>query len=182
MSSSFELDPVDRVTTGAIGEPGDRTFYVQAAGSGTLVTLLAEKEQVRLLAEAVGRLLAQIPDVSEAEPEPAEEELDLLEPVAPEWRVGEMTLEYDEAVDRVAIVLHELRAEGEEGVPAAELLTPEPAIARFVATRAQARAMALHALEVVAAGRPRCQLCGLPLEADGDHVCPATNGHRAPSD
>lgn len=173
MSGSFELDPVDRLTAGAVGEPGERTFYVQAVGSGTLVTLVAEKEQVRLLAEAVGRLLAQIPDAPEEEPEPAEEELDLVEPLVPAWRVGEMALEYDEAVDRVAIVLHELQGEDEE-------LPPEPATARFVTTRAQARAMALHALGVVAAGRPRCQLCGYPLEADGDHVCPATNGHRAP--
>jgi hypothetical protein len=38
--------------------------------------------------------------------------------------------------------------------------------------------MALHALEVVAAGRPRCQFCGYPLEPE-NHICPAMNGHRS---
>jgi hypothetical protein len=52
-------------------------------------------------------------------------------------------------------------------------------MARFEATRAQARAMSEHALEVVAAGRPRCQLCGYPMGVGGVHVCPAMNGHRS---
>jgi hypothetical protein len=52
-------------------------------------------------------------------------------------------------------------------------------VARFVASRAQARAMAEHALGVVASGRPRCRLCGLPVNEGETHVCPSMNGHRA---
>jgi len=170
MSRSFDLDPVDRITAGAVGEPGDRTFFVQAVGESDRVTLLAEKDQVRLLAEGIERLLAQIPDGPEGE-EPADEDLELSPPLEPEWRVGEMAIEFDEVNDRVTIVFNELQPE--------ETAEP-PSQARFVASRAQVRAMADHALEIVAAGRPRCQFCGHPLEAEGSHRCPAMNGHGAP--
>lgn len=185
MSRSFDLDPVDRITAGAVGEPGQRTFYVQADARDARLTLLAEKDQVRILAQALHTLLARIDD--EPGPEPPEEELELREPLDPQWRVGEMSIEYDEAADRVVITLDELRpSSDEDDEEEGEELPPEPydlgdfGTARLVATRDQVRALAEHALEVVAAGRPRCQFCGYPLEPGADHVCPAMNGHGAP--
>ncbi len=149
MSESFDIEGVDRITAGSVGEPGQRSFYVQAQAGVQTVTLLAEKEQVRLLAEAL---------------------LQLLEPLEPEWRVGEMAIEYEGDGGNVEIVITEIESE--------EDASDIGARARFVVTRAQARAMAVQALEVVAAGRPRCQFCGYPLEPDG-HICPAMNGHRS---
>lgn len=174
MSASFELDPTERLTAGAVGEPGERTFFIQAEAAGTLVTLLAEKEQVRLLAEAATQLLGQLPPGDEGDA-PVGEVLELTPPLTPEWRVGEMSIEFDEERNRVAIVLNEVVNDDDEDETDEEL-----GLARFVVTRAQVRAMAEHALDVVAAGRPRCQLCGFPMAPDGDHVCPASNGHRAP--
>lgn len=167
MSESFDFDPVDRITAGAVGEPGDRVFYLQARAGGRLITLLAEKDQVQVLAATLDRLVESLsarPDV----PEPAESELELEEPLVPEWRAGSISLEYDEGADRIAIVVEEALAEESED---------EPAKARLVATRAQMRAMARRALEICAAGRPRCQLCGFPIDPEG-HACPALNGHR----
>lgn len=173
MSVSFDLDPVERLTAGAVGEPGSRTFFVQAHGAGAQVTLGAEKEQVRLLADAAHTLLAQLPDVDDEGLAPDEVDLGLIEPLLPEWHVGEMSLEYDDSRDRISILISELVAdEAEEAT--------EPGTARFVATRAQLRAMAEHASEVVAAGRPRCQLCGYPMPPGGEHPCPARNGHGRP--
>jgi uncharacterized repeat protein (TIGR03847 family) len=40
-----------------------------------------------------------------------------------------------------------------------------------------ARAFIARALRVVAAGRPPCPLCSLPLDPEG-HICPRQNGHR----
>jgi len=40
-----------------------------------------------------------------------------------------------------------------------------------------ALAFAARAERVVAAGRPPCALCGLPLDPNG-HVCPRMNGYR----
>jgi len=168
VSESFDIDPVDRITAGAVGEPGQRSFYVQAKSGPASVTLLAEKEQVRLLAEALLQLLGTLPEVDEG-PLPDGPALELEEPLEPEWRVGEIAIEYEEATASVEIVIMEMESEEDAGVSAR---------ARFVATRAQARAMAVHALEIVAAGRPRCQFCGYPLEPE-NHICPAMNGHRS---
>ena len=84
--------------------------------------------------------------------------------------LGNIKNHYEGTGGNVEIVITEI--ESEEDAP------DIGARARFVVTRAQARAMAVQALEVVAAGRPRCQFCGYPLEPDG-HICPAMNGHRS---
>ena len=168
MSDSFDIDPVERITAGAVGDPGARVFYVQAQSSRQQITLLAEKEQVRLLAEALLQLLGTLPEIDEG-PEPGDEALELGEPLEPEWRVGEMSIEFEDATGQVEIMITEMESEEEDALGAR---------ARFVVSRAQARAMAMRALDVVAAGRPRCQFCGYPLEPDG-HICPAMNGHRS---
>src|SRR4028119_298351 len=56
----YDFDPVDRITTGALGEPGQRTFYLQARSGRQLLSLVVEKEQVRALAEAVEQLLENL--------------------------------------------------------------------------------------------------------------------------
>jgi len=169
VSASFDLDPVESIVADAVGEPGQRTFYVQArAQTHDIVTLIAEKEQVRLLAQALLQLLETLPEVEEG-PEP--DHLELEEPIDPAWRIGEMSIEYDDLTDRIGIMITEVE-EGEEEV------APSPGRARIIVSRAQARALAQHALEVVASGRPRCQFCGYPLEPE-NHVCPAMNGHRS---
>ncbi len=48
---------------------------------------------------------------------------------------------------------------------------------RFWATREQMLSLARHGALVCAAGRPRCPLCGNPIDAEG-HRCPALNGHH----
>ena len=38
MSESFDIDGVDRITAGSVGDPGQRSFYVQAqAGVQTVI-------------------------------------------------------------------------------------------------------------------------------------------------
>lgn len=218
MSRSFDLDPADRFTAGAVGAPGERVFYVQARGGGEFLTLLCEKQQVFLLARELRRVLAMLPD----EPGDALEEipaydLELVEPLDPEWRIGAMSIEFDPERDRVIVLFRELdeaameraAAEAIEAIELAELEAapddPElgveleleeddedleddddedddrfigEAIARIVVTRAQVHAMVEHAMEVVAAGRPRCPICGEPMDAGVEHACVAMNGHR----
>jgi uncharacterized repeat protein (TIGR03847 family) len=74
--SRFELDPVDRVTAAAVGEPGQRSFYLQARKGDVLVSMLLEKQQVALLSAHIEELLDRVgaPDEST---EPDLESLDL---------------------------------------------------------------------------------------------------------
>jgi uncharacterized repeat protein (TIGR03847 family) len=173
---SRDLDPVTRLTADAVGEPGQRTFYLQAASGADQVTLLVEKEQVRRLAES---LQTWLPELAADRPEDPGEaaaaeagELALAEPLEPDFRVGQLQLSYDGERDRVVIVATELQAGDEE-----PLVPPEPLQVRLYVTRPQLRVLARHGSQVVARGRPLCPLCGNPLDPTG-HICPAQNGHR----
>jgi uncharacterized repeat protein (TIGR03847 family) len=179
---SRDLDPVTRLTADAVGSPGQRTFYLQAASGADQVTLLVEKEQVRRLAES---LQSWLPELAADRPEDPEEaraaeagELALSEPLEPDFRVGQLTLSYDPERDRVVVVAIELlAADDEQPEELPPELVPEPREVRLVVTRPQLRVLARHGSQVVARGRPLCPLCGNPLDASG-HVCPALNGHR----
>ena len=177
---SRDLDPVTRLTADAIGEPGQRTFYLQAASGADQVTLLVEKEQVRRLAES---LETWLPELAADRPEDPGEaaaaeagELALEAPLEPDFRVGQLQLSYDGERDRVVIVATELQLEDEDDDDE-PLEPPEPLQVRLFVTRPQLRVLARHGSQVVARGRPLCPLCGNPLDPSG-HVCPALNGHR----
>ena len=163
MSESYELLDVDKVTVGAVGEPGQRLFLLQARAGAAVVTLKVEKVQVAALAAHLGTVLQSLPP-----PGALPENLDLDEPAEPEWVVGSLAASYDEVLDRLLLVAEEAVPDGEE---AAE--------ARFSLTREQVAAVAIHGTRLVEAGRPPCPLCGYPLDQRG-HDCPRTNGHRPP--
>jgi uncharacterized repeat protein (TIGR03847 family) len=178
----IELDPVDRITTGAVGEPGERTFFLQGRQSERLVTILVEKQQVELLSASLVEILAR--SGKETGQGPSDEEMDLEEPVIPEWRAGRLSVGYDEDRDLVLLEAEELVPEEEDDEDdeddedeEAEVEDPDaPGSVRFWATREQALALARYGSTVVAAGRPRCPLCGNPMDPEG-HICPALNGH-----
>ena len=56
----FQFDPPERFVAGTVGEPGQRTFFLQARDSARLASVVVEKEQVALLAERLDALLDEI--------------------------------------------------------------------------------------------------------------------------
>jgi uncharacterized repeat protein (TIGR03847 family) len=171
----MDLGSVDRITADAVGEPGSRTFYLQARAKGDLITLIVEKQQVELLAASVLDLLASIGLETGAGPDEAE--LDLEQPFEPRWRAGRLSIGYEEDVDRFLLEIEEFQPELEEDDPQL-LLRGDPETLRLRATREQMLALSRHASAVVERGRPLCQFCGNPLDPEG-HACPAMNGHSA---
>ena len=173
----MDLGPVDRITADAVGEPGLRTFYLQTRRATELVTLIVEKEQVRLLAASVLDLLATIG--LETGTGPDEEEMDLEQPFEPRWRAGRLSIGYEEDADLFLLEIEEFQPELEEDDPAL-LLQEDAELLRLFATREQMLALSRHAAAVVDRGRPTCQFCGNPLDPEG-HACPAMNGHSTRS-
>ncbi len=172
----FDLNPVTHITAGAVGDPGERVFYIQAQQGSRQVTLLCEKQQVAALALGIEQLLEQL---AEKDPErigPQDQLLDvdmsLEEPLEIAFRVGQMGLGYDEDRNLLVLVAQELLPEDADPATASS--------ARFWGTAVQMRTMAHHASEVVSAGRPLCPLCGAPMDAEG-HFCPRKNGHSRPT-
>jgi uncharacterized repeat protein (TIGR03847 family) len=172
----------DRFVAGTVGQPGDRTFYLQASEQSRLISVALEKQQVQVLAERIGSLLEEVQrrfgtDVPDDPPpdDPDTEPLDV--PVEEEFRVGTMGLGWD--AESKAVVI-ELLAISEEEVDEAVVLddTEEgPDAVRVFLSPGAARAFAERADRVVNAGRKPCPLCAEPLDPDG-HICPRQNGYR----
>jgi uncharacterized repeat protein (TIGR03847 family) len=192
------FEPPERFVAGTVGEPGDRTFFLQARGGGRVVSVALEKVQVSLLAEKLEELLTEasrrfgvdLPDV----PVPAVHDNEPLDtPVDEEFRVGTLGLAFD--VDTTTVVIEAIEAgEGEaevelgaddddddadDDVPIDDDDEPDDDLDRLRVrlTPEATRAFIDRARRVVNAGRPPCPLCGQPLDPAG-HLCPRHNGYH----
>ncbi|HLR98797.1 MAG TPA: DUF3090 domain-containing protein [Mycolicibacillus parakoreensis] len=171
----------DRFVAGTVGQPGDRTFYLQAVHDARVVSVVLEKQQVAVLAERIDALLVEVNRRfgTPIPPEPdAVEDLELLiTPVEAEFRVGTMGLGWDSDAHTVVV---ELLAVSDTEFDASVVLddTEEgPDAVRVFLTPESARQFASRSNRVIAAGRPPCPLCDEPLDADG-HICARSNGYR----
>jgi uncharacterized repeat protein (TIGR03847 family) len=175
----MEIGPVDRITAEAVGEPGERTFYLQARHGADLVTVTVEKQQVQLLAASVLELLE---DAATTEPTIGEEAMGLEEPLDARWRAGRLSIGFDQDRDLFMLEVEEFLPSLEElDLDDPAPLDPEvdPETIRIWASPGQMLALSRHGAAVAARGRPLCQFCGNPIDAEG-HACPAMNGHSKP--
>lgn len=170
----FDFDTPDRFVAGVLGEPGARTFYLQARQGGALVSIGLEKTQVAALAGRMSELLDTVEGLSGELPAGvARDDRPLDEPTVELFRVGAMALAWDATAAQIVIEAQPLGAE------AALDETPDqrPTSADLFRVRvepARARDFIRRAAALIAAGRPACPFCGQPLEATG-HFCPKTN-------
>jgi uncharacterized repeat protein (TIGR03847 family) len=163
----FELDPVDRIAVAAVGQPGQRQFFLVASGLGRQLTLTCEKSQIQAL-------IVRLNQMMESQGIPAAENARAtsgLVPGEPEWQVGEMGLGYHEA-RRMFVLVASQAAVGEE-----ESTTNDAPSVRFWLSHDQVVAFSKQAETVLTAGRPLCPRCGLPMDPAG-HPCPVSNGAR----
>jgi uncharacterized repeat protein (TIGR03847 family) len=170
---------VQQIVADAVGEPGKRTFFLQARAGGETVSLVLEKQEVNSLAVSVLQLLeeleSQYPELPPASSRGVK--LRVEQPVDPAFRVGELSIGYDESDDMIWLIAKALII-NEEGAVVDPDDEAVPAV-RFVVSRGLMRAMSEHALEVVSKGRPICPLCGRPIDRNG-HFCPRSDGQSVP--
>jgi uncharacterized repeat protein (TIGR03847 family) len=198
------FEPPERFVAGTVGEPGDRTFFLQARGGGRVVSVALEKVQVSLLAEKLEELLTEASrrfgvDMPEAPVLTGHDNEPLDTPVDEEFRVGTLGLAFD--VDSETVVIEAIEAgeaevevelgveddDDDEGLPAADDDDdddddddePDDDLDRLRVrlTPSATRAFIDRARRVVNAGRPPCPLCGQPLDPAG-HLCPRHNGYH----
>lgn len=182
----FRFPVPDALVPGVMGEPGQRTFFLQAWQSGTPVTVALEKVQVAVLAERLLALISEmrrrgLPIEGSADSPPAFRPPD----GSPVFRVGTLSLAWDGKEPAVMIEALAL-AEDEEPDPEADpdATPPEwadddptgPDLLAVGLDAGRAEAFARQAEVLVAAGRPACPMCGQPLDPQG-HLCPRRNGH-----
>jgi uncharacterized repeat protein (TIGR03847 family) len=173
--SEIDLNPVQHITTDAIGKPGQRVFYLQGWRENDIqpVTVIIEKVQLQTLATGLEQMLSELahqnPALTQTSAEYNEGKMRITPPLDPLFRAGEMGLGYDADQDRIVILVREIMME--DGDP------EEASVVRFWCNRQQARQLAAWSMEVVNRGRPICPQCGQPMEPDG-HFCPKKNGHK----
>jgi hypothetical protein len=158
-----DLGPAERLAAGAIGQPGQRRVFLEVTAGGRTHSFPCEKSQVGELAHQGLQLLslANLDSDEEAVQRLVLSRLPITDPEQPKFRIGS-----------IGIAVHE-----SEFLSITFTSPDEEDSATFVVTPEQFRAMALIAVEVVAAGRPICPRCGLPEDPDG-HRCPSVNGHH----
>lgn len=182
-----EFDPPERFVAGTVGEPGARTFFLQARTGARVVSVAIEKQQVAVLAERIDELLDQvlateatravIPAVA---PEGTKDDGPLEQPLQEEFRAGTMTLSWDPTTERVVIEVFPYTEEAvvspeQVGEPITEPDPEEMLVVRLAP--GAARAFVVRSKRVVRAGRPDCPFCGQPVDAEG-HLCVRANGFR----
>src|SRR3954464_10233779 len=178
-------DDPERFVAGTVGEPGARTFFLQARAGQRLTSVACDKEQVMALAERLDVMLDEgarrfdrDPGTQTAAADTAPRE----QPIEEEFRAGTMTLAWEADAERVVIEVFAVvtgeQADLEETDPVTAAMESDDAEVFIVRiTEEQARAFARRAVALVASGRPSCPFCGRPIDADG-HICPRANGYR----
>ncbi|HMS75379.1 DUF3090 domain-containing protein [Gordonia sp. (in: high G+C Gram-positive bacteria)] len=171
----------DRFVAGTVGQPGDRTFFLQAVHQARVVSVMLEKQQVQILADRIGMLLEEIHRRFGTPIPPETESVDdlnpLVMPVDAEFQVGTMGLGWDAEAQAVVIELLAVTdAEIDESIVLDDTEEGPDAVRVFLTTVA-ARDFAAHSSLVISAGRPPCPICGGPLDRDG-HLCVRTNGYK----
>lgn len=172
----FSFDEPDRFVAGTIGEPGNRTFFLQARQENAVVSVSLEKAQVEALAARIGLLLEAANaapgdlDVGEA----AVDDAPLDEPLGELFRVGVMAIGWDEQRHAVLIEAHPLGQGEYRETPDDDPSGPD--LLRVRISPNTAVSFLARAASIVARGRPTCPFCGQPLDPNG-HFCPRSNGH-----
>lgn len=157
----------ERCVVGTVGQPGERTFFLQAKDGARVIAVAIEKSQAAALAE---RIIALLPD--ETLPSRFDDK-PLETPVVEEFRAGVMALAWDPSTSLITIEAQALDEEVEEVIEGQE----GPDLFRVLINPSRAMEFAARARSVVAAGRQPCPFCSLPLDPQG-HICPRANGYR----
>lgn len=181
----YDYNPPRRFVVGTVGEPGQRTFFLQASDRSRVTSVAVEKAQVQVLAQRIEELLdlvvsrsggtAAVPALA---PEGSVDTDPLRTPIEEDFRVGVMSLAWDS--DRELVVIEALQVTEAENVgDPADAVEADPSLGllRVSLDGSSARAFVVRAEAVVQAGRPSCPFCAEPLDPAG-HVCPRANGYR----
>lgn len=176
MSDSYEFRDVAHFTAGALGQPGDRTFFLQTGDGERMISVKLEKQQVAALATFLRSVMDDLPEPSGVQSSPTP----LIEPVLAEWVVGQIAVGVDEVESKVVLVVEELEStavDGDESEDEIDALLADVSIGaslRIHLSVDQASSFIVTADLLMQKSRPPCRLCGQPLDPAG-HACPRLN-------
>lgn len=176
-----DFDWPDRLVVGTVGEPGDRTFFLQARAGDRLFSASLEKAQSAALAEKIDEVLDDLmaedgnPYSIPAQAPDGLDDHDPLEvPVVDQFRVGLMSLGWDPRTAQVVIEAYPLVEDSPESLEEPEPIEPAEVLQVRIPV-GTARSFSKRTREIVSSGRPICPLCLEPMDPEG-HECPGIDG------
>jgi uncharacterized repeat protein (TIGR03847 family) len=179
----FLFDPPDRFVADAIGEPGRRTFYLQASRGPRTVSVVLEKTQVAALVGQLATLLDILRgrgvEVPTATPDAVRDSEPLEVPVTEDFRGGTISLGWDGVNRTIVIDVYEVSDSDEPDEEAGESRESPDDTRDVLSVRVAPEGVLAfmdRAAQAVSAGRPPCPFCGEPLNPEG-HLCARRNGH-----
>lgn len=149
----------------ALGEPGQRRFRIVTVIDGDTFILWMEKQQVEALGLAIQNLVNFLPATATIETG-SDTSAMVDEATRYQFRVGRIEIAFDQAEGRIVMAAYDIE------LPET---TSEPTLRVRFDTR-MATDMADEAADLMTRGRPRCPMCGGPIDPEG-HFCPEQNGH-----
>ena len=175
------FDLPDRFVAGTVGQPGERTFFIQAQQGPRLISVSLEKSQVQALAE---RLTYMLKEIKQNDPTIViarlpKDENPLSTPIEEEFRVGVIGLAFDTDSSQIQIDLQAISDQQDDEPEFIDVddLSSDQDILRVRISPGQADSFAKRTMSVVSAGRQPCPFCGGPIDIRG-HLCPRANGYR----
>ncbi|MGA8852194.1 MAG: DUF3090 domain-containing protein [Aeromicrobium sp.] len=180
------FDWPDRFVIDTVGEPGDRTFFLQARSGAEVVSVALEKEQSAVLAEKIEEILDQLMSedgnpfsIPALAPDGLIDHDPLDEPVLEQFRAGAMSLGWDPSTAQIVIEAYPVSDADVEALEASDPVELEPEeVLQVRIPVGTARAFAKRTREVIESGRPVCSLCRLPMDSPEDHVCTLPDGFQ----
>jgi uncharacterized repeat protein (TIGR03847 family) len=202
-----QFDSPERFVAGTVGAPGQRTFFLQARDGNRILSVALEKQQVAILAERLDLLLDEAlrrlggdPSIPAIAPPGLADKAPLEQPIEEEFRVGTITLGWEEETRLAVIELFPVSEEnitiegfeddadddddddddesdGDDADLVVEIEVEASEVLIVKLEPGYARAFVARAQSVVSAGRPSCQFCGGPMDPEG-HICPRANGFK----
>lgn len=162
--STWDLGEATWIAADALGRPGQRRFRLLVHSGPETAWLWCEKEQLTALSIATEQVLFQFGDQIardwEGDPAPASPPSATVE-----FTIGRLALGFDQERSVFALLAYDREVEDEDA--------PATLVCRV--SKAQLKRLAEKIVELAAAGRPRCPLCGAAIDAAG-HNCPRANG------
>ena len=173
----YRHEPVKRFIVSAIGEPGQREFFIQISSDQGINTIAVEKEQVRALAEQLNILVSELrrsgvinKEQSSVAPKIDDDPLEI--PIESDFQLGVANIAWRNS--QIEITFQAISSDDEILL---DDLDYGPDLIIAAVSIEIAKGFSSRADRIIAQGRGACPFCGLPMNISG-HLCPRANGYR----
>jgi len=161
----YRHQPATRFIVSAIGDPGERQFFIQVKSadginSVTLEKLIRELRRGKLVPPADLSAVADVDD------------LPMELPIDEDFQVGIISITWEND-----LVVVNIQAISQDDDLILDDLDSGPDLLIATLKINQVKGFCERAKTIVSAGRPACPFCGLPIDPLG-HLCPRANGYR----